>query len=59
MLGATFCAWENNYDGEIATVRENLAAMSEKVWNINSTVTKEELKESLAKILPLAEKLTK
>ena len=58
VLGATFCAWENNYDGEIATVRENLAAMSEKVWNINSTVTKEELKESLAKILPLAEKLT-
>lgn len=58
VLGATFCAWENNYDAEINTVRENLAAMSEKVWNINSTITKEELKESLAKILPLAEKLT-
>ena len=58
VLGATFCAWENNYDGEIAVVRENLAAMSEKVWNINSTLTKEEMKESLEKILPLAEKLT-
>ncbi len=58
VLGATFCAWENDYDGEIATVRENLAAMSEKVWNITSTVTKEEMKASLEKILPLAEKLT-
>lgn len=58
VLGATFCAWENNYDAEINTVRENLAAMSEKVWNINSTVTGEEMKASLEKILPLAEKLT-
>ena len=58
VLGATFCVWENNYDGEIEAARENLAAMSEKVWNINSTLTKEEMKESLEKILPLAKKLT-
>ena len=56
--GATFCAWENDYDGEIATVRENLAAMSEKTWNINSTMTKEEMKAAIDRILPLAEKLT-
>ena len=58
VLGATFCAWENDYDGEINVVRENLAAMSEKVWNINSTLAKEEMKASLEKILTLAEKLT-
>lgn len=58
VLGATFCAWENNYEGEIDVVRENLAAMSEKVWNINSDMTHEELKESLEKLLPYARKIT-
>ena len=59
VLGATFCAWENNYEGEIDTVRENLAAMSEKVWNINSKITYDELGSALKTILPLAKKITK
>ena len=58
VLGATFCAWEDNYEGEIIPVRENLAAMSEKVWNVNSTVTHEEFSASLAKNDLLARKLT-
>lgn len=58
VIGSTFCAWENDYDGEIQTVKENLAAMSEKTWNINSKLTKEELRANLEKILVLADKLT-
>lgn len=58
VLGATFCAWENTYEGEIDVVRENLAAMSEKVWNINSDMTHEELNSALDKVLPIAKKVT-
>ena len=58
MLGGTFCAWEDDYDGEIDAVRENLAAMSEKVWNINSDMTHAELNSALEKLLPMAKKIT-
>ena len=57
VLGATFCAWENDFDGEITPIRENLAAMSEKVWNINSEVSGEDFARSLKKLLSLAKKL--
>ena len=57
VLGATFCAWEDDYDGEIQPVKENLAAMSEKTWNVNSTVSKEEFAFSLKKLLTMADKL--
>ena len=58
VLGGTFCAWEDDYEGEIDGVRENLAAMSEKVWNINSNMTHEELRCALDKLLPIAKKIT-
>ena len=58
VLGSTFCAWENDYDGEINTVRENLAAMSEKVWNINSQMPPEDMKDALDRVLPMAKKIT-
>ena len=57
VLGATFCAWENDFDGEITPIRENLAAMSEKVWNINSEVSGGDFARSLKRLLSLAEKL--
>ena len=58
VLGGTFCAWEDDYEGEIDGVRENLAAMSEKVWNINSNMTHEELRCALDKLLPIVKKIT-
>lgn len=58
VIGATFCVWENNYNDEIEAVRENLAAMSEKVWNINSEMTPRQLTLNLKAILPIAKKLT-
>ena len=58
VIGGTFCAWEDDYNGEIDVVRENLAAMSEKVWNINSDMTHAELNTALEKLLPMAKKIT-
>lgn len=57
VLGATFCAWENDFDGEITPVRENLAAMSEKVWNVNSEISKTDFLRALGKLLELSKKL--
>lgn len=34
VVGGELCTWENTYELEVNFVMENLAAMSEKVWNV-------------------------
>jgi hexosaminidase len=36
VLGASLCAWEQSESIELATLRERLAAMSERIWNPNA-----------------------
>ncbi|MBP3583811.1 MAG: hypothetical protein J6K44_07195, partial [Clostridia bacterium] len=57
LLGATFCAWEDSYENDILAVKENLAAMSERVWNTEATSFPAELLECHARLTSLADKL--
>ncbi len=57
VLGATFCAWEDSYENDIFAVKENLAAMSERVWNTEYLSTESEFLESHAHLMSLADKL--
>jgi hexosaminidase len=41
VLGATLCSWEQTYEQEINTVMENLAAVSERTWNVQRKVSDE------------------
>lgn len=57
VIGATFCAWTWSYDIDINPVKENVPAMCEKIWNVNSTYTYEEFEPALKKLILLAEAL--
>ena len=50
-------AWEWNYAGEIDYVKENLAALSERTWNLFRTDDNAEFRQKLYRILPLADRL--
>ncbi len=57
VIGATFCAWTWSYDIDINPILENVPAMCEKIWNINSTYTYEEFEPVLNKLIALAKSL--
>ena len=42
VLGAILCSWEQTYEQEINAVMENLAAVSERTWNVQRRVSDEE-----------------
>ena len=56
--GGILCAWECTYEQEIESVRENLAAFSERTWNITGTEDVECFKDKLNCISQLAIKLS-
>ena len=45
VLGATLCSWEQTFEQEINAVMENLAALSERTWNVRRQVTDAEYTE--------------
>jgi hexosaminidase len=45
VLGATLCSWEQSFELEIGALMENLAALSERTWNVRRSVTDEEYTE--------------
>lgn len=45
VLGAILCSWEQTFEQEINAVMENLAALSERTWNVQRKVTDEEYNE--------------
>lgn len=51
--------WGGEYDEEIKLIKSNLAALSERTWNIDLKVTKDEFGEALRELLPLADRLLK
>ena len=57
VLGGMLCAWENTFPKEIKYVRENLAALSARTWNIRRYEDDEQFREKLNAILPLVDKL--
>ena len=57
VLGATFCAWEDCYENDIIPVKENLCAMSERVWNVDYRCTETEFAEAHGHMMLLADKL--
>jgi hexosaminidase len=58
VIGALFCSWECVYEQEADRIRENLAALSERTWNIRRYATDAQFHEKLSNILPLTEKLS-
>ena len=57
--GGLLCAWEWNYEGEIDIIKENLAALSERTWNIRRYDEDAEFREKLNAILPIADRMLK
>ena len=45
VLGAILCSWEQTFEMEINAVMENIAAVSERTWNVQRRVTDEEYTE--------------
>ncbi len=57
VMGAQLCAWEGNYSQEIDRVKENLAALSERTWNLFRWDDDEEFRGKLNHVLKLADRL--
>ncbi len=57
VIGGTLCAWESNYDQDINPIKENLAALSERLWNINGDINIYKFKLGLGRLWSMADKL--
>lgn len=57
VIGATLCSWSWGYDIDYPGIKENLPAMCEKIWNVNSTYTIEDFEPALSKLTALADAL--
>lgn len=45
MLGAILCCWQQTYEQEINAIMENLAAMSERTWNVKRLLSDEQFND--------------
>ena len=59
VIGGTLCAWECTYEQDITPVKENLAAISERLWNIDKVVDATEYRPALEKLWAMADRLIK
>ena len=57
VIGGTLCAWECNYEQDILPVKENLAALSERLWNVNGDFDMKEMLDALRHLYLLANKV--
>lgn len=57
VLGGELCVWECTYEQEIGVVRENLAALAERTWNIARLASTEDFRVALDVLSPLTAKL--
>lgn len=55
VIGATYCVWLTDYAVELPAVLENLPAMCERLWNVNSTLSIEDYTASLTRLTALAD----
>lgn len=57
VLGAQVCAWGCTFEQEIGLILENLAALSERTWNVDGTFDIDETVEAMEPLLSIAAKL--
>ncbi len=57
VIGGTLCAWECTYHQDIQPVKQNLAALSERLWNVNGTFDEDEMLEALRRLYKLADRV--
>ena len=57
VLGGQLSAWECTYEQELPRVKENLAALSERTWNIVRYLEDDEFRTKLYHVLRRADKL--
>ncbi len=57
VIGGTLCVWECTYDEAIHRAKENLSAMSERVWNVNGTIVPLQYLRAMDNLWKLADKL--
>lgn len=57
VLGAQICSWGCSFEQEIGLVLENLAALSERTWNVDRSFDMLETVEALEPLLSLASRL--
>ncbi len=59
VIGGTLCAWENDYETDIVRIKENLGALSERLWNVNGKVSKDSFEESLDRMITFIDRVIK
>ncbi len=57
VIGATLCSWSCEYAADIGGIKENLPAMCERIWNVNTSYTIEKFEPALKKLVALADAL--
>ncbi len=57
VLGAQLCAWESTYEQEINFIMENLAALSERTWNVKRVCCDDEFKTKHKKLMQIVARL--
>lgn len=57
VVGGSLCAWETTYKQDITPIKENLAALSERLWNVSGKVDVTEYMKALNKLYAMADKL--
>jgi len=53
VLGGELCSWGCEYEQEIDVMRENLAALAERTWNVEPMGTAEEFRQALNRLVPI------
>lgn len=59
VLGAQLCAWEGTFEQEMRAAKENLAALSERVWTIRRYCEDAQFRAKLERVLPLLDRIEK
>ena len=57
VVGGSLCAWECTYAQNITPIKENLAALSERLWNEDATINVPEYLKALDKLYAMADKV--
>ena len=57
VVGGSLCAWECTYAQNITPIKENLAALSERLWNVNANIDVTAYMKALNKLYAMADKV--
>jgi len=59
VLGGILCAWESSYEEAIMRMRENLAALSERTWNVRRCLDDGQAAERIKAVTKLADSISR